>query len=725
MRVREHVPAAAAIAGAALALLFFLLPIWRHSFPSPPTRMTFQVTFPRGIPERGEPLVTTGVPGDADFLAVRYLDEENAVLVYDVWGVGGPTSKTFALRPGERRPLEIEMPTLAHVPSVRSHERRPLRVTLDGEVLFNEPVYFHRRAPADLFFATNPVGGTTAWAVFRGELALPDGRILAGGPENLFTSSERLAWMLRHRQLALLPSVVASAAIGLAFALLVSWCARLRMPPWQISARPPTPFPAHNQAPHRWFAAVAAVCMLAFTATITGGTFRLLFPETFGHFYDYQAASFLKGRFDLPPEAHTSESFVFQGRHYMYFGPTPALLRLPFVAVEVGIGRMSRCFMLAYYAGLLGAVYALLIHVSRCATRSASWPSPSSVVLLVGTVGLGSSIFFLGSRAYVYHEAILCGTMFALWSCYCSLRHLAEPLRAWWVGAVLLGIASVHARPPTGLFALSMVGCVAVAAWIRGLRESPPPAGALLHTLPRPFVIGISAVLGVLSFNALSYLKFQSFEGAPLRYHVEYHPGRLATIEGKNFHATNFPFNSATYFWRSGFELRPNFPFVFMHRPNPDNFPAAKIDLSEPTLSLPFAMPALFLLGIAGSVLAFARWPEARLAIAVLAATATPMTLALLTAVAVSHRYTADFCPPLIIGGAYGLIAAELLRPRVRSAVYLTLALLALASVAITVAITLRYQGEVVWGVSEDILARYRSLRATADAFFGVAPAPR
>src|SRR5262245_43797341 len=96
---------------ASLAFLCFFLPIWHASFPPLPQRIALEVNFPRGITGRCEPIITTGRTGDGDFLAVRYIDGATAVFVYDVWGVGGPTSQPFALQPGQRRRVEIEMPT--------------------------------------------------------------------------------------------------------------------------------------------------------------------------------------------------------------------------------------------------------------------------------------------------------------------------------------------------------------------------------------------------------------------------------------------------------------------------------------------------------------------------------------------------------------------------------------------------------------------------------------
>ncbi len=703
---------------ALLTLLALFVQAWREAFPSLPPQLSLRIEFPPGVPGTAEPLVATGVRGSGDLLAVRYLDAATGVLVYDAWGVGGPVSAPFALESGKPRELQLALPTFAVITGPKPRDQRPLRVVLDGRTLLDSPVFYHRRFPPDIAFGTNPLGGTVAGAAFRGRLALTDGRTLHGGPDRYFSSLERLPYLVRGRTTAMLRDLALSLAAGaLAFGL-----ARIRV------RRPPPPaFPTHANPPHRAFAITAALCTLAFTAVLTGGTFRLIFPESFGDFYEHQAAALLRGRLDVPPEALVGEAFVFEGKTYGYFGPTPAVLRLPFVAAGLGFGQLSRAFMVGYFVASLAALYLLLLHAQRLASGPGAWPSRFNTVVLTATAGLGTTLFFVASRAYIYHEAILCGIAAALWASLFALRWLETPTRRTaWLAALACGVASVHARPPVGLFALSMLGCVALTLTVRAWLRSPTSAspGRLSAALP-PFGVAVLAGLGVLSFNGLSYLKFRSFDGAPLRYHVQYHPERLANIEGRNFHLANLPFNASSYFWRPDFELRRTFPYFFIHGAGPEIYPDARIDLAEPVAAIPYTMPALAFLAVVGSAVALRRWPAARPALGVTAGALTPMTLALLAAVAVSQRYTGDFCPGLLIVAAFGLVAFETLAPRPRLAARSAVVMLLCLSVLITLALTLHYQGAGVWGVPDDIKHRYELLRASFDRFFGPAAPAR
>lgn len=455
----------------------------------------------------------------------------------------------------------------------------------------------------------------------------------------------------------------------------------------------------------------------------------MIYPEIFGVFYDYQAASLLNGRLDVPYEALFGESFVYAGKTYGYFGPTPALLRLPFIYFGVGFGQLSRAFMLADYAACLVAAYFILVHIWKTARAADVHPPTWAVVLLTLNAGLGSTLFFLGSRAYIYHEAILCGVTFALWSCYCTLRYLTAPERRYWLGALLCGTLAVNSRPPVGLFALAFLGFAAATQLWRnytlGLPNSNPLRAGLRFLYSRHIGIGLLSVLGVLSFNGLSYLKFRTFDGAPLKYHVQYDQARLANIQGKNFHLSNLHCNLDAYFLQPMAEFVPTFPYIYATGQYTPFYPGAKIDLSEPMVSVPCAMPSLCLLAGLGLIVGW-RKRALRLSLLSLWLAILPMTLALLAAVATSHRYTADFCPFLFAAAIPGCIVVDDFSPHWRKRSLILLSLLSAIAIYIAAAVAIHYQGYGVWGVPEDVRADYQKLRLRVDRLLHFPPhAPR
>ena len=98
------------------------------------------------------------------------------------------------------------------------------------------------------------------------------------------------------------------------------------------------------------------------------------------------------------------------------------------------------------------------------------------------------------------------------------------------------------------------------------------------------------------------------------------------------------------------------------------------------------------------------------------------MAAALLAAVAQSQRYTADFVPFLIAAAAFGLAGTDALTVTARRWWLGLAALLTPAAIAVTLAITVHYQGEGVWGVSDEIKARYLAMRRWSDHAFGFKP---
>lgn len=686
----------------------------RRGLPPLTGELDLTITLPRSEIGRCMPVVTTGRPEAGTLLFIRYTGPETVVFGYDSWGVGGPLSAPVQIEPGQKQDLRLTLPAIAGSRPEDRKERGPLRVNYAGRMILDATVHYHGLQPTEVFFGENPIGGTVTNDIFRGRILTRSGEVLRDSPDTFRARIQRAAGWLRRE-----PLTAALGALGmLLFAslaiIMVKRLCRVGL------STPKTVMEGRTRRPHAFFAISAAFSLTFFTATLSGWSFDLLAAETFCRFYDDQAASILRGRLDVPPESLGGEAFIFEKRIYGYFGPTPAILRIPFSLAGVEPGRLSRAFMVLYFAACLVASYALLIHAARCAGGPHAWPARLHVALLTLGAGMGSSLFFLGSRAYIYHEAILCGAAFALWSAWATLGWLQRRGQGrLWILALTGGVLAVHARPPAGLFALATLGCAAGLLLFQKIRTSPkhPKLDAA-----RFAAIGTFSVLGVLSFNALSYLKFRSFDGAPLRYHVQYGTERLANIEGRNFHLSNVPYGLAGYLWRANAVRRTTFPYVYIHGTNPADFPGSRIDLAENTLALPWAMPTLTLLAALGFGVMWLRWPEATVPLAVLAGGLAPMAAALLAAVAQSHRYTADFVPFLIAAAAFGLAGTDLLSSAARRWWLGLTAILTPATIALTLAITVHYQGEGVWGVSDEIKARYLAMRRWSDQALGFKP---
>ncbi len=656
--------------------------VWNHVPPLARTR-SFVVTFSALRPGAQEPLMVAGERENSDFLYIKCVTEQTIEFGYDRWGAGGPVSAPIPIQKGRPHRVTIEFPSFVNVPGNFIAPEPSVRVWIDGREVFVCRAQPPLRAPKDLWIGRNPLGGSTCGPEFHGQITDLAGRSLVGNFVATFSFLERLRSWSQHCWVpAVLLFVIAAGCAAVAIRIASTFSS---------SAAP-------NIASIGWGHAAAIVTIAlatgCFTWLVTGGSGDLFYHDGFGDFYDHQAVSLVRGRLDVPPDAIGIEAFVSRGRYYGYFGLTPALLRVPAVLLGVGFGELTRLSMLlAYVACLIGA-YLILFEVRRIL---ASAGSALGTVLFIANVALGSTILFLGSRAYVYHEAILWGVAFAVWSILYSLRLLREPAGRWWIGALLCGVLSVHARPPTGLAALGMLGVVAL-------------TGAFAHRGERRrcLAIAVLSAFGVLSFNAISYAKFRTLEGCPLRLNVQYNAARLARIDGKEFHLSNVPFATYTYFLAPNLLIERRFPWVFLNVSKPGaEFRGAKVDYADKTLALPYAMTGLCVLAVAGVAFAMRHRPVRR-AVAVTWISAVPMIIAMLMAVALAHRYTADFCPFLMAAAAFGVVAFEACGRHVKVAFGTVLVIATAWSIFLNAAITLHYQGAVIWGTPDETRARYQ-----------------
>jgi hypothetical protein len=637
----------------------------------------------------GEPLVSSGAWGAADFLFLRSEGGGRYRLGYDCWGAGGPLSGPFELKPGVPHSLEIEWPGLVAVGAGPAGPRK-LSVKVDGVLRLEGMLGWHPAKP--LYLALNPIGGSSCGPRLNGELRFAEGR-LAG--ENVVPSVEHVrAWGRVHARRLVASVCIAGAVLG--FWLL------LRMLP---AGTPPAGAPRRGfLRRHAVFLSCALPALLLFTWLITQGGFRLIAWESFGDYYDYQARSLLQGRLDVPPERIGAEAFVVDGRTYGYFGITPALLRLPFAATGLWFGQLARLLMLVDFAACLVFAYQLLRLLWRQGTGRGDEPPGWTTALLTLGAGLGSTLLYLSSRAFTYHEAVLCGAAFALASAWFSLRALEQPSWGNWSWALGLGVLAVNARAPSGLFAFVLIGLVAAWLLVQGARRpsvGPGAAGLIL--------VGLLSLAGAFSFNAFNYLKFGNFAGCPLRQHIQYTPERLAHIDNREFHLSNIPLHLNSYLIGANFQFMRRFPyFIADNADTTKDFPRAKVDQMELTVGFPYAMPLLFLLATAGSLFALRSGSRLRVQTCLLWLAILPTTFSMFAAIAVIHRYTGDFCPFLITAAACGLVAIASRREPVSKRVLAVLVPLLAFSLFATLALTLRFQGDLIWGVPETVKARYQ-----------------
>ena len=423
------------------------------------------------------------------------------------------------------------------------------------------------------------------------------------------------------------------------------------MPPKRTSAPKPaatvttvgatTTTPAGRAA----FLLCALVVAAAGLWWVTAGLGEPTEPAPFGNIFDDLARSFFKGRVDVNCEIAAGEAFVVDNKCYLYFGPVPALLRLPVLAAAPGLfGRL--CRLMVWAANLLLLFFLILI-LREAGHAPGSWASSGFLLL----AAFGSTIPYMWSWPTGYVEAISWATAFAAGALYCLLRWSHKESSAWLGAACLLGLAAFFSRVNTGAGPLAVAGVLALRDWWRGGARRQA-ATAILALL--------AAFAGV--FLAYNHARFGTlFDAFPARYHIQYKGERLERIKGTFYH----PIQAPPIFYDYLFHLprfRASYPWLEF---NPS--PAADVgvvDMHDPhTGALP-VMPALAFLAWGGwrSLQKRGRRERWLLLLAPL-----PGLLLLASIVCISHRYLHEFILLLAPAAAYGVTWAWS-APRRRSA---------------------------------------------------------
>jgi hypothetical protein len=375
-------------------------------------------------------------------------------------------------------------------------------------------------------------------------------------------------------------------------------------------------------------------------------------------FYDLQAHSLLHFRWNVPTNSLRDEGFVVHGKTFMYFGPFPALLRLPVAILTRRFdGHLSPLSMLLAFAVLMFFTARLasrlrgLIPDETPVTRGEQWV----IALFMFAVGAGSVVIFLASRSWVYHEAELWAAALALGAFDFVIAFTTAPsiknlvLTSAFTTATIL-TRGVTAIPP--LIALAIL-CVVVLS-SRGAQL----VGLSKQTFSvRLRVQCVAAVaLPVFLYSAVNYAKFGTLYSIPWMAQISrYFPGNAALLahNGGSMLGLRFiPETFTQYLRPDAVRFSAWFPWLSFG-PAPHTFA-----LYQPTSSLTVTMPAFLVLACVGAVGAL---KGTRLVGSRLAVLRAPLVGACAGAIAtlsfgvIEHRYLTDFLPGLVVASLAGL----------------------------------------------------------------------
>jgi len=303
-----------------------------------------------------------------------------------------------------------------------------------------------------------------------------------------------------------------------------------------------------------------ALGVLLWLFTMTGGR-QVFVNEVLGKAYDSQAEHFLRGDVGVDGDAIKHEVMVVNGKSYMYFGPFPALLRIPLNYIYPG-GRGHWSRISGFCAGVIALVaFAGLVRMAlRASQLSSRWQNWLGNASLVG-FALGSPLLLLLGNLSIYNEAIIWGLAWSVAALYFALR--SREAEGYVLTGSLLAFslcagAALLSRVTFGAPFLLIAPVLA----LRLFRRNPVRnLAALLLPLAAAFVF----------YLFLTYARFGDFSGMPMRYSTNPEQRQFAVKHGL-FRLDRVPYSFADYFFLRRPELQHKPPFLKASR-QPYNHP--------------------------------------------------------------------------------------------------------------------------------------------------------
>lgn len=437
-----------------------------------------------------------------------------------------------------------------------------------------------------------------------------------------------------------------------------------------------TPVASRTWPTLRWEWAVVLFLLVVLCAAITDGEWNLFpSPQGLQTFYDAQAKSLLAGRIDVPLEAIQYEAFVRNGKYYGYFGPTPALARIPLNWLFPDMyGRWNRLSMLLGSALALAVLVLLFGKLEKLLSlRGKLWVALRASLLVAAA--LGSTTLFISTEPLVYQEAIVWASALTLAQAVFLVCYLLDPKSKWLVFTCAVAVLAFLARISSGAGAVFSLLLLDIALLMPGsrFRES---LGVPAIPSPRRAIAALTATLALSGslWAGLNYWKYgMVFTSQPLAMTIASDPQRVQRTKGDALSVSNLPLTLSIYYSPFNIRFQSAFPWVFLTPPDRSlgsRFPKSHFDNIEPTASLPATVPGFFLAALAGTGLGFfMRRSRLRVFRISLIGTFTAGSLMLAWGY-ITYRYLHDALPWLVLGSALAAAYIPLLsRQWIRTAV--------------------------------------------------------
>jgi hypothetical protein len=374
---------------------------------------------------------------------------------------------------------------------------------------------------------------------------------------------------------------------------------------------------------------------LLWVFTTTGGR-QIFVKEVLGGAYDSQAEHFLRGDVDVDVDAIGHEAMIVNGKVRMYFGPFPALLRIPLnFLYPAGHGKWSR--ISGFCAGMIALfAFAGLVRIalrsSPLSSRARNWLGNACVI----GFALGSPLLLLLGNLSIYDEAIIWGLALSLAAIFFVFRSRQSEGRA--ATRALLGFSicaggALLSRVTFGA-PFVLIGLFLALGIRRGNRITNLAA----------LILPLGAAL--IFYTWLSYARFGGLTGVNFDYYINPVHSEFAHKFGV-FSPRRIPYSFSDYFSLRFPSLEREPPFLAADR-HSYNYPTLySNDFSEIYLPLPWSSGWLVFGAIMG-ISCLLRRKRANLFERGVAVALFVQFLCILSYYLLAQRYATDLCPFLI-----------------------------------------------------------------------------
>ncbi|HEX5095658.1 MAG TPA: hypothetical protein VFX21_06595 [Acidimicrobiia bacterium] len=403
---------------------------------------------------------------------------------------------------------------------------------------------------------------------------------------------------------------------------------------------------------------------VVFVAVLADRHWSVLRYDTVGGFYDLQAHRFLQGHLDVPADPLGYEGIFIGRRVYMYYGPWPAILRLPVAVFTHRFdGRLTQLSMLLAFAVALFFTIRLfqrvrtLVAGETAVTRGERWATG----VFVFVVGAGSVLTFLASVGWVYHEAEIWGVALALAGFDFVVAYLVSRRMRDLVWASFFATLAFWARASVGAGPAAALALLLIAQISEPTRRlvAMPATGSVVRAARN---LAVATVVPFGAYAAVNYAKFHSLFSVPLDRQIRYvavnesRRAALADNGGSLFGLKFVPTTLGQYLRPDGIRVNSVFPWVSFP-PRASIIGNATFDTIDLSSSVTACMPALAVLALVGLVAVVRARGRDAPNVAVLRAPiagAALATGATVTIGFIANRYLSDFVPLLVLGAIAG-----------------------------------------------------------------------